>query len=734
MCSKLQFLALVFSSLAFAQDSAPVHPGPKIAIVLEGGGALGLAHIGVLQWMEEHHIPVDYVAGTSMGGLIGGAYATGMHPPEIRNLVTSVDWDAVLRGEAEFSDLSFRRKEDIRAYPNGLEFGLRQGGVRFPSGFNSGQQVAFILDRIALPYSTVKNFDDLPIPFRCIATDLVSRDVHVFKGGSLSLALRSTMSIPGLFTPVKEEGRIYVDGGLLDNLPTDVAKDMGADTIIAVHLDEASLNPDASLSSFGTVGQSFSVITAANERRGMELADVLVRVDVTKFAGNEYTQADRLIRQGYAAAQKSESDLMKFAVDDSTWSAYLKAREARRIRSVPAPSFVKVSGTTPERAEAIQRELQGNEGRGIDEARLEHELNLLTGKGRFASMGYSMTEVDGRFGLHIQALEKEYAPPTINPILLIDGSQYNNVLFSAGARVTLLDVGNPDAEFRTDVVVGSTYRLASEYFRPIKQSTHWFVAPHASVNSVALNLYQYNTQLAAYRLSEINSGFDIGYLFDRFSELRLGYQAGWQSYSPVIGNPALLPSVSGRLGFSRVRYVQNRLDDPVVPRRGVSVVSEFEYYDSRPAAQENVPALQTTIQYFKPLHPVDSAFVVASGGTTFGAGKTGVPLYTLGGPFQLSAYGLNEIFTNQYILGQLGYIRQIGRLRPIIGRNLYFIANYELARPYKTQIPALNRFPEFPMDGAVGFLTETLFGPVYIGGSWGDTGHRKIFFKVGRVF
>jgi NTE family protein len=718
---------------ASGQEPAVVHRRPTIAIVLEGGGALGFAHIGVLEWMEEHHVPIDYVAGTSMGGLVGGAYATGMRPTEVRNLVTSIDWDAVLRGSIEYSRLSLRRKQDSREYPNSLEFGLRHG-VRFPAGFNSGQQVEFILDRIALPYSTAKSFDDLPIPFRCIATDLVSRSMHVFEDGSLSQALRSTMSIPGFFMPVTDQGKIYVDGGLLDNLPTDVAKDMGADTIIAVHLETAPISPDASLSSIATLAQSFSVVIGANERRGMELADILIRVDVTKFSGTDYKKADKLISQGYGAAGQSASSLLKFAVDDNAWQEYLRRREARIIKTVPVPSFIQVNGTIAQRAEAIERDLQSHQGQMINEARLEQELTVLTGTGRFTSMGYSFAEVDRRFGLHINALEKQYAPPTVNPIVLIDGSQYNNVLFSVGARLTLLDVGSPGAELRSDVLAGSTYRISSEYFRPLSDSTHWFIAPRITADSLSLNLYDRNTQLAAYRLSEVKSGLDFGYMFDRFGELRLGYETGWQKYSPKVGNPNVLPSVSGRQGFSSVRYVFDHLNDPIVPRRGVGIASEFDFFDSKPGAQEKVPALQTTMQFFKPLRRLDSIYFRASGGTTFGVAKTGVPPFTLGGPLQLSAYGTNEIFTNQFLLFQLGYLRQIGRLPPLLGNKVYFSSLYELARTYKTQTPSLKGFPELPMDVAGGILVETLFGPAYIGGSWGDSGHRKIFFKVGRLF
>src|SRR5271170_3626857 len=250
---------------ALSQEKAtPSDPNSqKIGLVLEGGGALGLAHIGVITWLEAHHIPVSYIAGTSMGGLVGGVYATGRSPAEVRELVSNIPWNTVLRGEVPFKNLTFRRKEDDYAYPGSIEFGLKKG-VQFPSGFNSGQQVQFILDRVALPYSTMQSFNDMPIPFACVATDLVTSKPYVFRSGSLSTALRSTMSLPGFFSPVHADGQVFADGGLLDNLPVDVAKEMGAQIILAVHLETQPMSPDESLSSFGVLGRSISVTIAAN--------------------------------------------------------------------------------------------------------------------------------------------------------------------------------------------------------------------------------------------------------------------------------------------------------------------------------------------------------------------------------------------------------------------------------------------------------------------------------------
>jgi NTE family protein len=508
---------------------------------------------------------------------------------------------------------------------------------------------------------------------------------------------------------------------------------MGGDVIIGVHLEEAELGGDVSLTAFGTLSESFSVITAVNERRGMESADLLVTVDVSKFTFADFNQPGPLIAQGYKAAEKNAGALLKFALNDRDWEAHLARREARRVKTVPAPTFLAVTGTTPEQADLIKKNVHLPEGNTVDVGELEDKLRLVTGAGRFASVGFSMTEQDRRPGLNLTAVEKDYAPPTVNPIFIVDGSQYDNVLFSAGARFTFLDVGRTGAELRADLLAGSTYQFAAEYWRPIA-SRRWFIAPRTLVSSVPVNLYSYSTQIAGYRAARANGGFDLGYSFDRFSQFRAGYELGWESYRPFVGNPQLLPTVSGQQSLTRMRYVLDKLDSPTVPREGTAALIGFDFYDHRPGAEDKVPLLRADMQFFKPIHRNDSVYFSASGGTTFGFSKTGVPLFSLGGPLRLSAYGANEILTNQYFLFQVGYLRQIGKLPRILGNNVYFNSVYEVAKPYKTQFAQLNGYSRVPMDAAAGMVVETIFGPAFIGGSWGDAGHRKIFFQLGRVF
>lgn len=724
--------ALVASSCGYSQvppkwDSTA---RPKLGLVLEGGGALGLAHIGVITWMEEHHIPVSYVAGTSMGGLVGGIYATGRSPAEVRELINGIDWDQVLSGDTPFTDLSFRRKEDAHEVPGSLEFGLRKG-LQFPAGFNTGQEVDLILDRVALPYSELPSFNDLPIPFACVATDLVSGKPHIFRDGPLALAMRSTMSLPGIFSPVRSGDHLYADGGLLNNIPIDVAKEMGADVVLGIHLETEPLSPKATLPSYGVLGQSISVMIAANELRSMEQADILVTVPLQKYTALDYDKADIIIKAGYDAAAAKASVLAAYSVSQTEWDQYIAERNARR-KTAPIPTFVEVTGTSsPAMKQGMEKQLSGLIGQPVETETIDQDMMSIIGQGRFTTSTYSMVEKDGQQGLQIQAEQKSYAPPIVRPLILIDGSDYNNVLFSIGARITFLDFGGYRSELRSDVVVGSQYLLDSEYYHPFTPSSNWFIAPRVGLNSQQLNVYSGNTLQASYRLREALGGIDTGYAFGRTGELRLGYEGGYQKISPEIGNVPTLPTTSGATGDARIQYQLTTLDQPVIPRSGVSLLAYTKGYTVNPAAPDPFPVTEIQAQDFFRLNKPSSIFVGAYGGSSYGY-KTGVPAFSLGGSQRLVAWSTNELLTNQYFLGQIGYIRELAKLPPLLGSTVDFLGILELGKTYK--LPNGPSPPNLPMDAAAGLLVNTIFGPVLVAGSVGDYGHARFYFRIGRVF
>lgn len=731
-CLRILFSLIVLWALPAALEGQTSTPKrPTVGLVLEGGGALGLAHIGVITWLEEHHIPVNYVAGTSMGGLVGGLYATGRNPAEIRELVDGIDWDQVMSGQTPFQDLSFRRKEDARDYPNNLEFGIRKG-LQFPGGFNSGQQVSLILDKVALPYSEIKSFDDLPIPFACVATDLVSGKPKVFRSGSLSLALRSTMSLPGIFTPVRSKEAIYADGGLLQNIPVEVAKQMGADLTLGIHLDEAPLAADASLSSLAVLGRAVTVMISANELRSMQNADVLVSVPVQKYGALDFKKGDEIIKAGYDAAAAKSAILLRLSVDEESWKQYLAERQARR-RTNPIPTFVAVDGVSGHAAQEVKQQLQGVVGKPIDIKELDQQIMHLKGIGRFSNLSYEFEERNGQQGLLVKTEENSYGSFVVRPLILIDGSSLNNVTFNMGARLTMMDLGGFRSEWRNDIILFNEYGLRSEYYHPFTPTSHWFIAPRLLVDDLPFYLYDNNKLITSYRQETYGGAMDVGYQFGRTGELRMGYEGGWQHFAPQIGNPNELPTFSGTYGDTRIRYRLNRLDDAVIPRAGQSLDTNLYWYNTSPIAKNQYPVLEVRSQNFFRLNEPSSVFLNASGGTTFNY-ETGLPQFSLGGSQRLVAYGTNELLINKYLLFQAGYLRELVHLPPLLGSGVYLLGLYEAAQVYGPPHTMVNKASGFPTDGAVGLVVNTIFGPVEMAYAYGDTGHRKLFFRVGRMF
>jgi len=730
------FIVLFLMALLSLAQQAPVplpakpaEPAQRahIALALNGGGALGLAHIGVLRWMEEHHIPVDGIAGTSMGGLVGGFYASGMSAQELDDFVHTIDWKKTLNDEPPYRDLAFRRKEDKRAYPADLEFGLKNG-ITLPSGFNSGQQVGLILDRISAPYFDLTSFDQLPTPFRCVASDLTTGRQKVFDRGSLAEALRATMSLPAIFRPVRDKDQIYVDGGLLDNLPVDVSRNMGDDIVIAVELRGDPVDPKSVVSALDVLQHSVSVIISSNELESMRDADILISVNTGKIATLDFGAEDRLIDLGYQAAQQKSKVLQRFAMSDADWKQYQDERQAKR-RVSPIPQFVKVTGTEPQIARGLEKNLVDNAGRPLNYNRLDRDLDVITGLGRFSVAGYQFTHDSGRIGLLVHPEEKDYGPPLVNPLIYIDGSDYANVRFNLGARITFLDIGGFGSEWRNDIIAGSEYGIYSEYYHPLKWSSPFFFSPRFFANTTPFDIYDNNKEVANYRDGVVGAGFDLGVAFNRYSQLRVGYQLEHENLSQEIGT-ATLPNFGGRQGFSRLLYTFDTTDSPTLPRKGINIQSRVEFYDANPGATQDFPLFETRAGYFYQVNQQSSVFLLASGGTTFGRLRYGIPPFSLGGPLRLAAYGENEILTNQYYLFQPGYIRRLKELSGLFGNNLYAIANYEIAKPDHE----LFHESSLPNDANVALLLQTIFGPIVVGGTVGDSNHRKFYFAVGRYF
>lgn len=621
--------------------SAPHHS--RIGLALSGGGARGFAHIGVLQWMEENHIPVDAIAGTSMGGVVGAMYATGMSPKEMQRFIENVDWDETLLAEPSYDQLSYRRKQDRHDFQVGANLGLKHG-LKGPNGFDPRHGLGLLADRIALPYSTIASFDDLPIPFRCVATNMLDGTAVVLQEGSLAQALQATSAIPGEFTPVEFDGKVLADGGLVNNIPTSIARQMNAEVVIAIDVGTPLGGRDQLQSIGGVLEQTIDVMTIENDRRVLREADIIVTPDLGKYTRADYYSAQKIIRLGYEGAARKAAVLRPFALSDSDWAHYVAQRDARKRspqKSVDVLEVAGVSGNDQQRlASRLAKPLLGP----LDIESLETRLTHIAGEGQFDRLGYEGFVQNGVPGLRVTAHEKSYGPPFVDFAVDVNGSGVAAFDFSAGVRVTFMNVRNQGGEWRNDLLLGSRNLAATEFYQPLGV-THFFVAPYAFASKFARNAFAGQTRVAVFGDERAGGGLDLGYDSGRRSELRFGYEIFSGKLAPLIGD-AGLPAVSGSTGEFRVRYIWDGQDSPAVPSRGLRLVASLSRVLQSPTLAHSLNQLEVQTSTFIPTGPKTSLFFNASGGTSFSGIAGPFQVFALGGPFRLGAYLPQEFLGN----------------------------------------------------------------------------------------
>lgn len=707
-------------------------PRAKIGLALGGGSSWGFAHIGVLKWFEERRIPIDFIAGTSMGGLIGGAYATGMSAAEIQQMISGFDWDRAFEGRAPYPDKNFRRKEDRRAFPVNFEIGLR-GGLKAPAGLDPVHPVGLLLSRIAYPYSALPAFDQLPIPFRCVATDMEKAEEVVLGDGSLALALRATMAIPGVFTPVERDGRILADGGMVNNVPADVVRKMGAEIVIAVDVGTELQDRTKFQSLTGMAAQAISVMIYNRSRQVVQVADLVIAPEIAALPSKDFRESVAIARQGYLAAEARARMLGQFSLSEEEWREHLAARAQRRRTTDPVPAFVELTAGGKAPTPDGRLNLSIPTGQPLDLPSLENQLTRVTGEGRYESLLYELKKRDDREGpegLLIRANEKSYGPPFINFGFDINNARAGNPDLNFSTRLTFMNVGHPRGEARIDLGIGTLAQVAGEYFRPLGQS-RFFFSTRAFYERITRDLFAGENKIAEYRVRQAGAGVDFGRQFGLTDEIRFGLQAQRINARVRIGDP-LLPGILDTAQFARVRYAHDSLNNGVVPTNGVTLTSEVRWYYRSPAGT-SFQTRQTTgelrLGAFREFTARNVGFLLLSGGAALRPDPTGIFQFSLGGPLRLGAFHQGELVGRHYFYLSPGFMRRIGRLPDFAGGKIYAGAWIENGSAFERLNQAIYR-----TNLSTGLVMDTRMGPVFIGGSWSEGGRAKIYFAIGRLF
>ena len=746
-CRRLLALAGVCLSLAAAparpaaspSPAVPADVRPRICLVLSGGGARGIAHVGVLKVLEQLKIPIDCIAGTSMGAVVGGLYASGMKATEIEEAIRSLDWQEAFRDSPPRRELAFRRKEDDRNFLVRLPLGLKHGHILLPKGFIQGQKLQETLRQLTLPFSNSTDFDLLPTPFRAVATDLVNGRAVLLDRGDLAIAMRASISAPGVFAPVESEGRLLVDGGLAENLPVDVARAMHADILIVSDVS-FPLQPREKLDSALSISNQMLAILvrkdADRQRASLSDKDILIEPALGLASSTNFFVPSSTISAGENAARAVMARLEALRVGDDAYRDYL-ARRAGREPGLPPIQFVRVDAQSKRYETTIMAEMQPLVGKPLDLDAVGAGITDLYGLGLFESLDYSLVDAGGdsqETGLEVRARRKSWGPNYVRFGLNLEDDFQGNSHFNAATRFILTEINDLGAEFLADVQVGSDPKLAGEFYQPLNASRTWFVAPSARVEARDLPVYTGNTQVADFRDREVEADLDFGRNIGNWGEVRAGLHRTNGFAGLKFGDPKLVVQ-RYNLGEYFLKFSYDQLDDLHFPRSGQTFTLQWDA--NRTNLGADTASDRVSADYLW-AHSTGRNTLLwwTSAGTTLDGNLAANALpeyFSLGGFFNLSGLSPTSLYGPNYAITRTIYFRRVSRggegffeFPAYIGMSLE-MGNTWVHRGDMSVGSARK-------DASVFVAFDTFLGPVYLGSGYDTRGHSAYYLFLGRTF
>ena len=713
-------LALLCLALpALCEDTSP---RPKIGLALGGGGARGMAHIGVIRELEALRIPIDFIAGTSMGSVVVGLYACGYTPDEMEKLIKSIDWDTLFQDAPDRPDQSFRRKEDDFDHLLPLEFGVGwKKGLVLPPGLIAGSKLGFVLQSATLPCSSVDTFDDLRIPFRAVATDVQTGDPVILSEGNLARAIRASMAIPAIFSPVELGDLLLIDGGESQNLPVQTARAMGADIVIAVNVGESGQVPTSKPSTAtGMIARLIDLPLQQNTAASARLADFVITPDLRGYTSADFVRGAEMIPLGQKAAAADRSRLEVWAAPESAYQTW-KTRHDATLPPIPYIDAVEIDpvpGIDPRR---IDRLVQTQPG-PLDTELLGEDLKRIYALGVFEIVSYTIAREGARQILRITATPKSWGPTYLRLGLALGTDFEETTSFDVVGLLDATELNALGAEWKTTFKLGSPLEIRTRFFQPLEYSGRLFASPYAAWRQQPVEVFIDDDAVGTYRVERGVFGFDLGYDFGTWGELRMGVQRGFGSGRRRVGNPTF-PDIdwdNGGLSANLVVYQLDNVNLPrsgyfgdaqlVVERTGLGATFSYDRFEA------GILGVQTIGRW--------SGLATIQGGDGLG---TEIPFYDefqLGGRFRLSGRPQGQVTGQTYALATLLLYYRLSSTSGAIVKNLYVGTSAEAGNAWPDH--ASVSFSGMKTGGSFYVIADTILGPFFVG--YGKSGSNSSFY------
>ena len=725
-------LLLLLLLAALLAPAARAADRPRIGLVLSGGGARGIAHLGVLKVLEEMRIPVAVITGTSMGAIVGGFYAAGSSPAQIEALVRSLEWNEAFRDKPPLEDLSFRRKEDSANYLIKFDAGIREGRLSLPLGFIQGQNLSFILKSQLIHTAAVGHFDGLKIPFRAVAADIETGEAVIMEKGDLATAIRASMSIPGVFAPVEWNGRLLVDGGIADNLPVDVARAMGVDVLIAVNVGTLRRPREKLNSAMAITAQVMTIMIQKNtdeQIATLGAKDILITPPLGEIGSSDFDMAPGAIASGETAARAVTGRLAALSLPAADYDRWL-ARQRFTPSPLPVVASLTVDNRSPIGDEVVRAQVRTPLGEPLNLATLHQDLKRIYSIDTFEKADFHLAEKEGRTDLRIETKEKSWGPHYLRFGMSLSDDLKGGAGYNLSGSLTSTALNRLGAEWVNAFQIGDTPTFASEFYQPLDTSLRYFVAPRIEYKSWNINRYADGARVAQYRATALEGGFDVGRQFENWGQLRLGIRRGYGDLEVRVGAPEPKRRFNSGLIFSS--FIYNRLDNFDFPHRGTTVDVIFALPREELGSDFSGKGLLVNWLTAKSFgrHTFLTGLIIQS------VLDSDAPLqnsYALGGFLNLSGYADGELSGQHTGLARLVYYYRLGGAG--LGNfttQLYTGFSIEAGKAWANRGEINGHSLLYAGSLLVG--AETYLGPLYLAYGQAEGGHHSLYLYLGHKF
>ncbi len=715
------------------ETSKPETSRPKIGLVLSGGGARGFAHIGVLKILEENNVPIDYIVGTSMGSIVGGLYAIGLTPEEIESGVRGIAWENVFDDFANRDYKSFRRKQDDFDFFNLQRVGITDEGLQIRPGLIEGQQIEIALDRLAYPGFHINDFDKLKIPYRAVATDIATGDPFIIKSGNLARAMRASMSIPGALPAITIDETLLVDGGIANNVPIDIIREMGADIVIVVDVSAPLADKENLKSGIDVTGQLTTILTrriADIQIKTLNENDVLIVPGEKDISSSDFDKYAALIKSGEIAAVEKLEGIKKLSLPQEEYSSYATSTVSVAIKN-PVIGFIEINNKTPLRDDVMRIRIHQKIGEPLDIPQLEQDLSYIYGLDYSGSVVYSLEQRDGKTGLIVYVRDRKWAHSYLQFGLTIESALEIQSITNFHASYNKNNLNDLAGEFRAIASVGNESQVSAEIYQPLNPELDYFVSVKTGIDTDLIPTLLDDHVESMQRFNRKYITVSTGKIFNQTTELSLGLRYNDGRITAITG-PAFDKNNDFIESYYYLKLFHDTLDNTSFPNTGF--FSNISLTVNREALGADLDYEQLRFHIggagtFGRYTIFSRAIIEATLNELSAAELQANNLFWRGGFLELSGTIRNELFGQHFGIIETAFYRRLGDISLL---PMYAGFSLEAGNAWldTSEINSGN----IRLAGSLFIGAETFLGPIYIAFGATDKGETAIYFNIGKSF